>query len=55
VPSATQATTALTAAPSGAASGGLTGMYPAPSNAANAVASSNVVDAAVNFQVLLIR
>ena len=40
------AATAVTAAPGGAASGGLTGTHPAPSIAANAVASSQVVDAA---------
>ena len=49
VPSATNATTATTAGravPSGAAGGGLAGTYPAPTIGANAVGSTNVVDAA---------
>jgi hypothetical protein len=40
------ATTAGTAAPSGAASGDLTGTYPGPTIAANAVTSAKVMDAA---------
>jgi hypothetical protein len=40
------ATTAGTAAPSGAASGDLTGTYPGPAIAADAVTSAKVVDAA---------
>ena len=39
------ATTAGSAAPSGAAGGGLSGTYPNPTLAANAVGSANVVDA----------
>jgi hypothetical protein len=39
------ATTAGSAAPSGAASGSLAGTYPAPSIAANVIGSSNIVDA----------
>jgi hypothetical protein len=46
VPSATNATTAGTAAPSGAASGDLTGTFPGPTIAANAVTSAKVIDAA---------
>ena len=49
VPSATNAITATTAgsaAPSGAAGGGLSGTYPNPTLAANVVGSANVVDAA---------
>jgi hypothetical protein len=45
VPSATTADTAATAAPSGAAGGGLVGTYPAPTIAADAVGSANVVNA----------
>jgi hypothetical protein len=48
VPSAARADTATTAgcaAPSGGAGGGLSGTYPAPSIAGNAVGSANVVDA----------
>jgi hypothetical protein len=40
------ATTAGTAAPSGAASGDLTGTYPGPTIAADAVTSAKVIDAA---------
>ena len=46
VPSATSATTAGSAAPSGGAGGGLSGAYPNPTIATNAVASANIVDAA---------
>jgi hypothetical protein len=45
VPSATTADTAATAAPSGAAGGGLVGTYPAPTIGADAVGSVNVVNA----------
>jgi hypothetical protein len=43
---ASQATTAGTAAPSGPAAGGLAGTYPNPTIGADAVGSTNVVDAA---------
>lgn len=46
VPSAATATTAGSAAPSGAAGGGLAGTYPNPNIGANVVGSANVVDAA---------